>query len=302
MRLDNELNLVPNVDKIYVEFGPFADIYKVVNSNNFYTLFITGLSGNGKTLMVEQACAKAKRKLVRVNITVETDEDDLFGGFRLVNGETQWYDGPVIQAMKEGAVLLLDEVDLASSRIMCLQPVLEGKPILLKKINQLVMPAKGFNVIATANTKGQGDEAGKFIGTNVLNEAFLERFSATIEHNYPSKENEMTILKKLAETHKIEDDTFLMNLVTFADNIRESFNNGSVGDVISTRRLVHIVNAFAIFQDKQKSVELCLNRFDTHTKQSFLELFQKIVEPPMATEEPEEEEIEIIDATEELPF
>ena len=262
----------------YVPFGHFKDVLKIINSRMFYPTFITGLSGNGKTLMVEQACAKATRELFRVNITIETDEDDLLGGFRLHNSETVWFDGPVIEAMRRGAVLLLDEVDLASNKIMALQPVLEGKPILLKKINEIVAPAAGFTILATANTKGKGSDDGRFVGTNIMNEAMLERFPITMEQEYPSMAGERKIVKKELASAGRPDDEFAEKLVAWADIIRKTFYEGGVDEIIATRRLVHIAKAYGIFGERMKAVELALNRFDDETKASFLDLYTKVDE------------------------
>ena len=264
-------SLVPEVDKLFVKHGDFDLISKIVSSNMFYPIFITGLSGNGKTFGVEQACAHHNRELYRVNITIETDEDDLLGGFRLVNDSTKWFDGPVVRAMKSGGVLLLDEVDLGSNKLLCLQPVLEGKGILLKKINQYVRPAPGFTIVATANTKGQGSETGKFVGTNILNEAFLERFPITFEQEYPSAATETKILLNAGA-----DVQFADNLVKWAGVIRKTFFDGGVDEVITTRRLVHIVQAYQIFGDRLDAITKCVNRFDDDTKQSFLELYSKV--------------------------
>ena len=249
---------------------------KILNSKIFYPIFITGLSGNGKTFGVEQACAQAKRDLIRVNITVETDEDDLIGGFRLVDGATVWHNGPVIEAMERGCVLLLDEIDLASNKILCLQPILEGNGIFLKKIGRFVRPAKGFNIIATANTKGKGSDDGRFIGTNVLNEAFLERFPVTFEQDYPAPTSEQKILLNVADSIGVDDKAFCKRLVDWADIIRKTFYDGGIEEIISTRRLVHIIRAYAIFGKKEKAIEVCVNRFDDDTKQSFLELYDKV--------------------------
>ena len=270
-------NIVPEKDPVFVPWGYFKDIKKIVTSKQFYPIFVTGLSGNGKTMNVTQACALAKRECIRVNITIETDEDDSLGGYRLLDGQTVWSDGPVIEAMKRGALLLLDELDLASNKIMCLQPILEGNGVFLKKINQYIKPAKGFNVIATANTKGQGSEDGKFIGTNILNEAFLERFPITIEQAYPTNKIENKILLNvMSEKGMTVTPEFATSLVTWADIIRKTFYEGGVDELISTRRLVHIVEAFAIFKNKMKAIEMCTNRFDLDTKTSFLDLYTKI--------------------------
>jgi len=271
-----EQNLIPDKDPNYVPFGNFTDVKKIIQSSMFYPTFITGLSGNGKTLSVEQACAAAGRELIRVNITIETDEDDLIGGFRLVNGETVWHNGPVVEALQRGAILLLDEVDLASNKILCLQSILEGKGVFLKKIGKYVRRAPGFNVIATANTKGKGSDDGRFIGTNVLNEAFLERFALTFEQDYPTAKTEQKILEKASSSLGVLDEAFCENLANWADIIRKTFRDGGIDEVISTRRLVHIVRAFAIWNDRLKAIKVCVNRFDEETKQSFLELYDKI--------------------------
>jgi len=268
--------LVPATDSTFVKFGAFNDVKNIIKSKQFYPTFITGLSGNGKTFGVEQACAQLKRELIRVNITIETDEDDLIGGFRLVDGATVWHNGPVIEALERGAVLLLDEVDLASNKILCLQPILEGKGLFLKKIGRFVRPAVGFNVVATANTKGKGSDDGRFIGTNVLNEAFLERFPVTFEQEYPPVSVEKKILGGVASQLGVTDTDFLARLVDWGDIIRKTFYDGGIEEIISTRRLVHIVRAYSIFNDKMKAIQVCVNRFDDETKQAFLELYDKV--------------------------
>ena len=272
-------DIVPTKDPVFVPWGYFKDIKSIVSSKQFYPIFITGLSGNGKTMNVSQACAQAKRECIRVNITIETDEDDLLGGYRLQEGQTVWQNGPVIEAMERGAILLLDEIDLASNKIMCLQPILEGNGVFLKKINKFIKPAPGFNVIATANTKGQGSNDGKFIGTNILNEAFLERFPITVEQAYPTSKIESKILLNVMTEKgltKQSDEKFATNLITWADIIRKTFYEGGVDEIISTRRLVHIVEAFTIFKNKMKAIEMCTNRFDVDTKTSFMDLYTKI--------------------------
>ena len=271
-----EKNLVPQKDDTFVKFGSFQDVKRIIASKLFYPTFVTGLSGNGKTFGIEQACAQLGREIIRVNITIETDEDDLIGGFRLVNGETVWHDGPVIQALNRGAILLLDEIDLASNKILCLQSILEGNGVFLKKIGRFVRPSRGFNIFATANTKGKGSDDGRFIGTNVLNEAFLERFPVTFEQSYPAVKSEEKILQNVASTLGVDDTDFFKRLVDWADIIRKTFYDGGVEEVISTRRLVHIVRAYAIFGKKEKAIEVCVNRFDDETKQSFLELYDKV--------------------------
>ena len=273
-------NLIPERDNTFVRFGQFPDLKKVISSKLFYPVFITGMSGNGKTFGVEQACAETGRELIRVNITVETDEDDLIGGFRLVNGETVWHNGAVIEALERGAILLLDEIDLASNKIMCLQSILEGKGVFLKKIGEYIKPKEGFNVIATANTKGKGSDDGRFIGTNVLNEAFLERFPITFEQEYPSVVTEIKILKALSEQLSIpmigEHEKFIKHLCDWSDIVRRTFKEGGVDEIISTRRLTHIIRAYSIFGNKEKAVQICLNRFDDETKESFWSLYTKL--------------------------
>ena len=271
-----EQNLIPAKDDTFVKFGNYSDIKKIIQSRIFYPTFITGLSGNGKTFSVEQACAQLGRELIRVNLTIETDEDDLIGGFRLVNGETAWHNGPVIEALQRGAILLLDEIDLASNKILCLQSILEGKGVFLKKIGKYIQPKDGFNVIATANTKGKGSDDGRFIGTNVLNEAFLERFPVTFEQSYPSPAIEQRILEGLSLDLGIEDRDFCKRLCDWGDIIRKTFYDGGIEEIISTRRLVHIIRAYSIFNDKAKAIQVCVNRFDDETKQAFLELYDKV--------------------------
>ena len=298
-------SLVPSKDPLYVPFGHFNDIYSIVKSGRYYPAFVTGLSGNGKTFMIEQACAKAKREFFRVNITVETDEDDLLGHYALIDGNTVWQDGPVVKAMERGAVLLLDEIDLASSKIMCLQPVLEGNGVFLKKVNRFVAPSKGFTVLATANTKGKGSEDGRFIGTNILNEAFLERFPITVEQEYPSMSVERKILVKVFASLDVEAGDFSERLVTWADIIRKTFYEGGIDEIIATRRLVHIANAYAIFGDRKKAIELCIARFDEDTKTSFLDLYSKVdeeVSNVMADEAGVEGETKSDDAEDLTPF
>ena len=269
-------NIIPEKDPNFVNFGDYSSVKSIIASKKFYPIFITGLSGNGKTLGVTQACAEKKREMIRVNITIETDEDDLLGGYRLRDGQTVWQNGPVIEAMERGAVLLLDEIDLASNKIMCLQPILEGNGVFVKKINKFIKPALGFTVVATANTKGKGSEDGQFIGTNVLNEAFLERFPITFEQKYPSVKIETKIISKMLETENAKDDEYATNLVNWADIIRKTYTEGGVDEIISTRRLVHIAKAYSIFRNKLKAVEVCTNRFDDDTKQSFIDLYTKI--------------------------
>ena len=284
-------NLVPSKFEGFVPWGHFKDIKQIVKSGIFYPVFVTGLSGNGKTLMIEQVHADMNKELIRVNITIETDEDDLLGGFRLVNGETKFVPGPVIEAMEKGCTLLLDECDLGSNKLMCLQPVLEGKGVYLKKVNKWITPKDGFNVMATANTKGKGSEDGRFIGTNILNEAFLERFAITIEQPYPASSVEQKIVLGSMKKYGSVDEDFAKNLVTWSEVIRKTFFDGGVDELISTRRLDHIAKSFSIFKDKKKSIELCVARFDDDTKDSFLDLYSKIDAGINPLEEKTEEDI-----------
>lgn len=292
--------MVPDLFKGFVPWGHYKDVKNIIKSKIFYPMFITGLSGNGKTLNVSQACAELKREMVRVNVTIETDEDDLIGGFRLVDGETKFNLGPVAMAMEKGAVLLLDEIDLASNKIMCLQPVLEGNGIYIKKINRYIKPAPGFTVIATANTKGKGSDDGRFIGTNILNEAFLERFPVTMEQPYPATSTEKKMVLGSMEKYGKVDEKFATRLVTWAEVIRKSFYDGAVDELISTRRLDHIVKAFAIFGDRMKAIELCVNRFDEDTKASFLDLYSKVDEDVVVPSESTEENV--VEEKTDIPF
>ena len=288
--LQNDMVVIPEVVKEYVPFGHFKDLKLIVRSGLFFPVFITGLSGNGKTMMVEQVCARLKRECYRINITVETDEDDLIGSNTLVDGNIVFREGPVLKAMRKGAVLLVDEIDLASNKILCLQPVLEGKGLLNKKTGEYVKPVPGFTIIATANTKGKGSDDGRFIGTNILNEAFLERFSITMEQEYPSNAVERKILTKEFGRLGIPGvDDFIVNLVTWADVIRKSFFEGAIDELISTRRLVHIAQAFSMFTNKMKAIELCVARFDTETKATFLDLYTKVDAEAVEINEPEVE-------------
>ena len=289
----------------YVKFGHFNDVKTIKKSGNFYPVFITGLSGNGKTMMIEQVHAELKKELFRVNITIETDEDDLIGHYALLDGRTVWQDGPVTMAMERGATLLLDEVDLASNKIMCLQPVLEGNPLLIKKEGRIVRPKAGFSVMATANTKGKGSEDGRFIGTNILNEAFLERFPITMEQEYPSMSVEKRIVIKLMESLGCVDEEFAGKLVDWADLIRKTFYDGGVDEIIATRRLVHIIHAFAIFKDRMKAIAMCVARFDDQTKDTFMDLYSKLddkVSLPSEENETSETSEETVDEETNQPF
>ena len=293
-------NLVPENDPLFVPFGNFKTVKQVISSKMFYPVFITGLSGNGKTFSVEQACAQTKRETIRVNFTIETDEDDLIGGFRLVNGETKFFKGPVIKAMECGAVLLLDEIDLANpAKIMCLQSILEGKGYFIKKTGEFVTPAKGFTVIATGNTKGKGSDDGRFIGTNVMNEAFLERFPITCEQEYPPVGTEKKILGKVFADLGVVDIEFAEKLVDWADIIRKTFYDGGVDEIISTRRLVHIAKAYSIFGDRMNAIDMCINRFDDDTKMSFRELYTKL-DAEAVTDELDELEAAV--SVDDIPF
>ncbi len=289
-KVDEAVSFVPSPDPNYIKAGYFAEIVKIMQAGMFIPTFVTGLSGMGKTKEVFEAAAKSKRELIRVNITIETDEDDLLGHYTLKDGETVWEDGPVIVAMERGAILLLDEIDLASNKIMCLQPVLEGGAIFLKKINRLVKPTPGFNIIATANTKGKGSDDGRFIGTNILNEAFLDRFPITFEQNYPNASTEKKIVAKILSNYEVKDDEFVDHLVQWTDVIRRTFDDGGIDEIISTRRLVNIVNAYMVFRSKEKAIEYSINRFDEDTKNGFMDLWSKV--DPSAVPEEENQELE----------
>ena len=291
--------IIPKVNSLYVPFGFFDNMKRIVASKKFYPVFVSGLSGNGKTFMVEQACAQLKTECLRVNISPETDEDDLIGGFRLIDGETKWFDGPVVQAMKSGAVLILDEIDRGSNKLMCLQGVLEGKGLFVKKTGEFVEPVTGFNVIATANTKGKGDESGRYMAATILDDAFLERFPITVEQEYPDVKIETKILTKLFTSLGIADKAFAENLVKWADIIRKTFEEGAIDELISTRRLSHIAEAYTIFNDKMEAIKYCINRFDAETKTAFLDLYSKIDAGIDPTAEVKPESVVI---TDEIPF
>ena len=293
-------NLVPEKDPLFVPFGNFSKIKKIIGSKMFYPVYVTGLSGNGKTFGIEQACAQSKREVIRINFTVETDEDDLIGGFRLINGDTKFFKGPIIKAMEKGAVALLDELDLANpAKVMCLQSILEGKGYFIKKTGEYVKPAPGFTIIATANTKGKGSDDGRFIGTNVMNEAFLERFPITVEQEYPPVAVEKKMLGLVFDDLGIDVmDDFEEKLVDWADIIRKTFYDGGVDEVISTRRLVHIAKAYSIFGDRMTAIEMCINRFDDDTKQSFRDLYTKVD----AEAEKDEEAESTLPADDQVPF
>lgn len=287
-------NLVPKKDATYVAFGFHKDLTTILSSKNFYPVFITGLSGNGKTTMVEQVCASLKREAIRVNISIETDEDDLIGGNTLIDGNVVYREGPVLLAMKRGAVLILDECDRGSNKLMCLQAILEGKPYFNKKTGETVYPAPGFNIVATANTKGQGSDSGKYMSAQILDDAFLERFAVTIEQEYPSvKVEKKIVMKKMERVEKVDED-FADKLVAWSDIIRKTFKEGAIDDLISTRRLEHIVNAFAMFGSRLKAIEMCIARFDADTKTAFLDLYTKVdagVEMPSADAAEEGEDV-----------
>jgi MoxR-like ATPase len=291
-------SLIPKVDSNYVPFGNHKDIDVIIKSMQFYPAYISGPTGNGKSTTVEQACAKNKRPLIRVNLNMMTDEDQLIGSKTLVDGNVEIVEGPVMIAMRLGIPLLLDEIDAGSANtLLCLQPILEGKPYYFKLKNELVYPAKGFTVFATANTKGKGSDDGRYIGTNVLNEAFLERFAVTFNQDYPSASIEKKIVMNLMKSYSCEDEEFASTLVKWADAIRRTFSDGGVDETITTRRLVHIVRAFSIFKDKKKAVELCINRFDDITRNAFADLFEKVSMP-----EPTPEEIQAQSKDIEIPF
>jgi len=282
---------VPATDDTYIRWGHFKDVSQIISAGIFYPTFVTGLSGNGKTMMIEQACAKLNRAFVRVQVTPETDEDDLIGGFRLVDGKTVFFKGPVVHAMEQGAILLIDEIDRGSNKIMALQGVLEGKPVLLKKTGEVVHPKPGFNVIATANTKGRGSDDGRFTAATIIDDAFLERFAITMEQPFPPAKTEKRIVANHMKKFGAEDDEFVDRLVTWADVIRKTFDEEAVDEVISTRRLCHITQTFSIFTDRMKAIELCIARFDEDTKLAFLDLYTKVDRDvdPITEDEPTNE-------------
>ena len=274
---DDEI-YVPSKDATFIKWGEFSKIKKIIDSKLFFPTYIAGMSGNGKTMMVEQACAILKREYVRVQISPETDEDDLIGGFRLINGETVFQKGPVVKAMERGCILMIDEIDRATNKIMCLQGVLEGKPILLKKTGQVISPAAGFNVIATANTKGRGSDEGRYTAASIIDDAFLERFVAVVDQEYPPYATERKILLANANSFDVKDTEFIEKLVAWSNVIRKTFDAEGVDDVVSTRRLCHIVKAFSIFEDRMGAIKMCVSRFEEETREAFLDLYTKIDE------------------------
>ena len=289
--VSNDEVFVPDYDETFVPWGNFTEIVKVLKSGMFYPTFVSGLSGNGKTFQIEQACAKLNREYVRVQISPETDEDDLIGGFRLIKGETVFQKGPVIKAMEAGAVLMIDEIDRGTNKIMCLQGVLEGKPVLIKKTGEVVEPKEGFNIIATANTKGKGSEDGRYSGASVIDDAFLERFTITLEQTFPGTVTEEKIVIKHMQKFETMDEEFAKLLVGWADAIRKTFYDEGIDEVISTRRLCHIVQTYSIFGKREKAIALCVNRFDDDTKAAFIDLYEKVDATINSPEETEEEEV-----------
>ena len=274
--VSNDEVFVPEYDPTFVAWGNFNEIIKVLKSGMFYPTFVSGLSGNGKTFQIEQACAKLNREYVRVQISPETDEDDLIGGFRLIKGETVFQKGPVIKAMEAGAVLMIDEIDRGTNKIMCLQGVLEGKPVLIKKTGEVITPKDGFNIIATANTKGKGSEDGRYSGATIIDDAFLERFTITLEQTFPTMATEEKIVMKHMQKFEAVDEEFGKLLVGWADAIRKTFYDEGIDEVISTRRLCHIVQTFSIFGKRDKAIALCVNRFDDDTRAAFIDLYEKV--------------------------
>jgi MoxR-like ATPase len=292
--------LIPAKDPNFVPFGNFTDLESIIKSGIFYPAYISGPTGNGKSTMVEQICAKHKRPLIRVNLNMMTDEDQLIGSKTLEEGNVKVVEGPVLIAMRTGTTLLLDEIDAGSANtLLCLQPILEGKPYYFKLKNEMIVPAEGFNILATANTKGKGSDDGRYIGTNILNEAFLERFAVTFNQEYPQAKVEVKIVKNLMQSFSCLDEEFAETLVKWADAIRRTFEDGGVDETITTRRMIHIVRAFAIFKDRMKAVELCCNRFDTATKTAFIDLYDKVASPApeVVAETPK-----VADPSDEIPF
>ena len=298
---NNTSSLIPAKDPNFVPFGNYADLENIIKAKIFYPAYISGPTGNGKSTMIEQICAKHKRPLIRVNLNMMTDEEQLIGTKTLEDGNVLIVEGPVLIAMRTGCTLLLDEIDAGSANtLLCLQPILEGKPYYFKLKNEMIVPAPGFNIFATANTKGKGSDDGRYIGTNVLNEAFLERFAVTFEQDYPSAKIEQKIIENLMETYECKDVEFAETLVKWADAIRRTFADGGVDETITTRRMIHIVRAYAIFKKREKAVELCCNRFDTATKTAFIDLYEKVANP--APEVPATPEVAATPASDEVPF
>lgn len=297
----NTESLIPKKDSNFVPFGNYTDLENIIKSGIFYPAYISGPTGNGKSTMVEQICAKHKKPLIRVNLNMMTDEEQLIGSKTLENGNVQIVEGPVLIAMRNGTSLLLDEIDAGSANtLLCLQPILEGKPYYFKLKNEMIVPKQGFNVFATANTKGKGSDDGRYIGTNVLNEAFLERFAVTFEQEYPTAKVEVKIIKNLMETYSCVNEVFAETLVKWAEAIRRTFDDGGVDETITTRRMIHIVRAYAIFKNEKKAVELCCNRFDSATKMAFIDLYEKVANPE--PEAPSQPEVATVDPTQEIPF
>ena len=297
----NTESLIPKKDSNFVPFGNYADLENIIKSGIFYPAYISGPTGNGKSTMVEQICAKHKKPLIRVNLNMMTDEEQLIGSKTLENGNVEIVEGPVLIAMRNGTSLLLDEIDAGSANtLLCLQPILEGKPYYFKLKNEMIVPKEGFNVFATANTKGKGSDDGRYIGTNVLNEAFLERFAVTFEQEYPSAKVEVKIIKNLMETYSCANEVFAETLVKWAEAIRRTFEDGGVDETITTRRMIHIVRAYAIFKNEKKAVELCCNRFDSATKVAFIDLYEKVANPE--PEAPAQPEAVAVDPSQEIPF
>ena len=297
----NTESLIPKKDSNFVPFGNYTDLENIIKSGIFYPAYISGPTGNGKSTMVEQICAKHKKPLIRVNLNMMTDEEQLIGSKTLENGNVQIVEGPVLIAMRNGTSLLLDEIDAGSANtLLCLQPILEGKPYYFKLKNEMIVPKEGFNVFATANTKGKGSDDGRYIGTNVLNEAFLERFAVTFEQEYPTAKVEVKIIKNLMETYSCVNEVFAETLVKWAEAIRRTFDDGGVDETITTRRMIHIVRAYAIFKNEKKAVELCCNRFDSATKMAFIDLYEKVANPE--PEAPSKPEVATVDPKQEIPF
>jgi hypothetical protein len=299
--ITNDDVYIPAGDHNFVPWGEYSNVRKIIESYMFFPLYISGMSGNGKTMMVEQACAKLKREYIRVQISPETDEDDLIGGFRLIDGETVFQKGPVIKAMERGCILLIDELDRGSNKIMCLQGVLEGKPILIKKIGQVVSPAQGFNVIATANTKGRGSDDGRYSAANIIDEAFIERFVATIDQPYPNFKVERNIVAKHMEHYKVNDPEFVDKLVSWSSVIRKTYDAEGVDELISTRRLCHIAKAYSIFNNRLQAISMCIARFELETRESFLDLYTKIDSNQIKHDDEPAQPLEKTDV-EEVPF
>ena len=278
---------IPTLKKHYVQWGNYKDVERLLASNKFFALYLTGDSGTGKDIMIEQACAKLGRAMIRVQITRETKEDQLVGSKSLVNGNIVYEDGPIVWAAENGACINLSEISAGdANELLCLQHVLEGDAFFVKSANKWVTPKAGFCVIATDNTKGMGSDSGKFVGTNILNSAFLERFKMTMEQQYPPVKIEREILAKEMLRHKSEVDTkFIEELSDWVAVIRKTYMDEGIDEQITTRRACHIVDVHCNFFPVDKAIQLCTARFDDTTQAAFLTLWEKMKTGEIKNEE-----------------